>query len=69
MVIQQLPFWTLDPFKALSDEIERLELEQLKQKKVLKTVESSLKKFEKKLDSGSQDFLDTRSHGFENQLN
>ena len=47
--------------KALSDEIERLELEQLKQKKVLKTVESSLKKFEKKFDSGSQDLHDNKS--------
>ena len=63
-----MSFWTLDPFKALSDEIERLELEQLKQKKVLKTVESSLKKFEKKLDSGSQDFHDTRRPGSKNGL-
>ena len=47
--------------KALSDEIERLELEQLKQKKVLKSVESNLKKFEKKFDSGSQDLHDNKS--------
>ena len=47
--------------KALSDEIERLELEQLKQKKVLKTVESNLKKFEKKFDSGSQDLHENKS--------
>ena len=52
----------------LSDEVERLELEQLKQKKVLKTVESTLKKFEKKLDSGSQDFIDTKSRGSKNRL-